>query len=116
MAKQETVSGSRKSIGVFKTVKNRTTVGGVAKPYDYTTTSIDTTGYSKGKPSYKLKTETGESDKLGLNKVASKTTKTISRKEVPSVLKSLATGRDMPLPSSDGIVNTITNKISELFK
>ena len=27
-----------------------------------------------------------------------------------------AIGRDKPLPSSDGIISTITNKISELFK
>lgn len=27
-----------------------------------------------------------------------------------------AAGRDTPLPSSDGIIGTITNKISELFK
>lgn len=27
-----------------------------------------------------------------------------------------ASGRDKPLPSSDGIIGSITNKISELFK
>ena len=85
----ETITGSRKGLGVFKTTKERTSVGGVAGPYKYDRTSIDTTGYSKGKPSYQVKSESGESDKTGLTKVNKSTSKTVSRKQVPSVLKSL---------------------------
>jgi hypothetical protein len=83
------VKGTRKGLGVFRTEKERTTVGGLAKPYKYKTESIDTSGYSKGKPSYQMKTVEGESDKLGLNKVTKNSSKTVSRKDVPSTLKSL---------------------------
>ena len=85
----ETITGSRKGLGVFKTTKERTSVGGVAGPYKYDRTSIDTTGYSKGKPSYQVKSESGESDKTGLTKVNKSTSTTVSRKQVPSVLESL---------------------------
>jgi hypothetical protein len=84
----ETVRGSRKGVE-FKTVKERTTVGGLAKPYKYTKTSIDTAGYSKGKPTYDIKTKTGEGDKTGYNVVKSESSKKITRKEVPKTLKSL---------------------------
>jgi hypothetical protein len=83
------IKGSRKGMGVYKTVKEKTTVGGIAKPYKYTTTSIDTTGYSKGKPSYKVKSVSGTSDKTGVGKVSSKSITTIPRSKVKSVLKSL---------------------------
>ncbi len=85
----EVIKGSRPGLGVFRTEKKRTTVGGIAKPYEYKRTSIDTTGYSKGKPSYKVKTETGEGDKVSGSRVKSRSSKTISRKEVPSTLRSL---------------------------
>jgi hypothetical protein len=85
---EETIRGSRKGLGEFKTVKERTTVGGVAKPYKYTRTSIDTAGYSKGKPTYNVKTQSGEGDKTG-STVKSKSSKKITRKEVPETLKSL---------------------------
>jgi hypothetical protein len=85
----ETITGSRKGLGVFKTTKERTSVGGVASPYKYDRTSIDTTGYSKGKPTYQVKGESGESDKTGLTKVNKSTSTTVSRKQVPSVLESL---------------------------
>jgi hypothetical protein len=85
----KTVTGSRKGLGVFKTTKERTSVGGVAGPYKYDRTSIDTAGYSKGKPSFQVKTESGESDKTGLTKVNKSTSTTVSRKQVPSVLESM---------------------------
>jgi hypothetical protein len=86
---EEVIKGSRPGLGVFKTTKKRTTVGGVAKPFSYKTESIDTTGYSKGKPSYILKTQEGTSDKTGLRKVSKSNNKNVSRKDVPSTLKSL---------------------------
>lgn len=84
----EVIRGSRKGLGEFKTVKERTTVGGFAKPFKYTRTSIDTAGYSKGKPTYDVKTQTGEGDKTG-STIKSKSSKKITRKEVPETLKSL---------------------------
>lgn len=84
-----TVTGSNKSIGVYKTTKQRTTSGGVAQPYKYKTESIDTSGYSKGRQNFSLKTVEGEADKTGLNKVTKKTSKNINRKDVPSTLKKL---------------------------
>lgn len=86
---KETITGSRPKIGVFKTTKERTTVGGVAKPYKYTTESVDTSGYGKGKKAFKVVITKGESDKTGFNKIASKSTKVISRKEVPSTLSKM---------------------------
>ena len=83
------VKGSRPNMGVFKTEMNRTTVGGLAKPYEFKTTSIDTTGYSKGKPSYTVVTKTGTGDKLTGSKATEVKKKTISRNQVPSTLKSL---------------------------
>ena len=84
----ETIRGSRPGLGEFKTVKERTTAGGIAEPYNYTRTSVDTTGYAKGKPTYDVKTQTGEGDKTG-SSVKSNTSKQISRKEVSSTLESL---------------------------
>lgn len=84
----ETIRGSRKGLGEFKTVKEKTTVGGIAKPYKYTRTSIDTAGYSKGKPTYDVKTQTGEGDKTG-STIKSNSSKKITKKEVPETLKSL---------------------------
>lgn len=86
---EEVIRGSRPGLGVFKTEKKRTTVGGLAKPYEYKRTSVDTTGYSKGRPSYNVKTETGEGDKVSGSRVKSRSSKTVSRKDIPSVLKSL---------------------------
>ena len=83
----EVIRGSRPGLGVFRTEKKRTV--GLAGPYEYKKTSIDTTGYSKGRPSYQLKTETGEGDKLTGSRAKSKSSKTITRKEVPSTLRSL---------------------------
>ncbi len=85
----EVIKGSRPGLGVFRTEKKRTTVGGIAKPYEYKKVSIDTAGYSKEKPSYKLITETGEGDKVSSSRVKNKSSKTITRKEVPSTLRSL---------------------------
>ena len=45
MKKDEVVTGNRKKLGVFKTTKERTTVGGMAKPFKYTRESMDTVGY-----------------------------------------------------------------------
>jgi hypothetical protein len=90
---REVIKGSRPGIGVFRTEKERTTVGGVAKPYKYKRESIDTTGYSKGKSSYELKTEEGEGDKTG-SKATSSKSKTVPRKEVSSTLKSLGKAKD----------------------
>ena len=84
----DTIVGSRPKLGTFKTVKERTSSGGVAEPYKYKRESIDTSGYSKGKSNYQLKTEEGEGDKTGSRATSSKS-KNISRKDVPSTLKSL---------------------------
>jgi hypothetical protein len=86
---KKVIKGSRPGLGVFRTEKERTTVGGIAEPYKYKRESIDTTGYSKGKPTYQLKTEEGEGDKTGYSKVKSSKSKTVSKKDVPSVLSSL---------------------------
>ena len=86
---EKIIKGSRPGLGVFKTTKKRNTFGGVADPFSYKTESMDTTGYSKGKPSYILKTQEGTSDKTGLNKVSKTSSKNVSRKDVPSTLKSL---------------------------
>jgi len=91
---KEVIKGSRPGLGVFRTEKERTTVGGIAKPYKYKRESIDTTGYSKGKPSYELKTQEGEGDKVSGSKVTSNKSKTVSRKEVSSTLKSLGKAKD----------------------
>lgn len=82
------ITGSRPKLGVFKTVKERTTAGGITKPFKYTTQSMDTAGYSKGKSSYQLKTAKGEGDKTGSKVTSSKTT-TVPRKKVMSTLNSL---------------------------
>jgi hypothetical protein len=87
---RETITGSRPKMGVFKTTKERTTVGGVTKPYNYTTESIDTSGYSKGKKSYQIKKVSGESDKMGLNKVKSVSYEKINRSQVPSTIKKMS--------------------------
>jgi hypothetical protein len=73
---------------VSKTEKERSSSGGLFEPFKFKTTSIDTTGYSKGKSSYKLKEESGEGDKTG-SKITRSSSKSISRKDVPNVLKSL---------------------------
>lgn len=86
---KEVIKGSRPGLGVFRTEKERTTVGGIAKPYKYKRESIDTTGYSKGKSNYQLKTEEGEGDKTGYRKVTNSKSKTIPKKEVMSTLSSL---------------------------
>ncbi len=86
MQDKEIIKGSRPGLGVVRTEKERTTVGGIAKPFKYTRTSIDTAGYSKGKPQYDLKTQEGEGDLTGY-KVKSNSSKKVSRKEVPSILK-----------------------------
>ena len=87
------VKGTRKGLGAFRTEKERTSAGGVFEPYKYKRTSVDTTGYSKGRKNYQLKTEEGEGDKTG-SKATSRSSKTISRKEVPSTLKSLNKAKD----------------------
>jgi hypothetical protein len=80
----------KKNIGtVSKTTKTRTTSGGLLEPYKYSTTSIDTTGYAAGKPTYQLKTETGQGDKATGSKQTGSSTKTINRNEVPTTLKKL---------------------------
>jgi len=79
---KEVIKGSRPGLGVFRTEKERTTVGGIAKPYKYKRESIDTTGYSKGKPSYELKTQEGEGDKVSGSKVTSNKSKKIGRAHV----------------------------------
>ena len=88
----ETIKGSRKG-RVFKTTKERTTSGGLLEPYKYTTKSIDTTGYSKGKPTYELKSEEGEGDKT-FSKSTSVKVKKVPRKQVPSILKDLNKGKN----------------------
>lgn len=82
------VKGSRPNMGVFKT-EMRQIGTGLAEPYEFKTTSIDTTGYSKGKPTYTVVTKTGTGDKLGLGKVETVKKKTIPRSQVSSTLKSL---------------------------
>lgn len=84
----QVIKGTRPKLGVFKTTKERTTSGGLFEPYKYKTESIDTTGYSKGKKTYKVKTVEGVGDKTG-SKVTNSKSKTISRKNVPATLKSL---------------------------
>jgi hypothetical protein len=74
---------------VSKTTKTRTTAGGLLEPYEYKTTSIDTTGYAAGKPTYQLKTVTGQGDKATGSKPTGSSTKTVNRNEVPAVLKTL---------------------------
>lgn len=88
----ETIKGSRKG-RVFKTTKERTTSGGLLEPYKYTTKSIDTAGYSKGKPTYELKSEEGEGDKT-FSKSTSVKVKKVPRKQVPSILKDLNKGKN----------------------
>jgi hypothetical protein len=85
---KEVIKGSRPGLGVFRTEKEKTTVGGVSNPYKYNRESIDTTGYSKGKPSYELKTEQGEGDDTGFKPKSSKS-KTIYRKGILSVLRQM---------------------------
>ena len=87
---KKVVKGKRyPGIGTFKTTTNRTTTGGILKPYEYTTQSMDTTGYSKGKQNFELVTKKGTGDLLGVQKVNSKSVKPVSRKDVPATLKSL---------------------------
>jgi hypothetical protein len=88
MQDKEIIKASKPGLGVVRTEKERTTVGGVVKPFKYTRTSIDTAGYSKGKPQYDLKTQEGEGDLTGY-KVKGNSSKKVSRKEVPSILKSM---------------------------
>jgi hypothetical protein len=97
----EIIKGSRKGLGVFKTEKQRTTSGGTVDPYKYKRTSIDTTGYSKGKSSYDLKTQEGEGDKTG-SKSTRNTSKKILRKDVPSTLKSLKMKAGGMIKRADG--------------
>lgn len=85
---KKVIKGSRPKLGVFRTEKERTTRGGLLEPYKYSRQSLDTSGYSKGKPTYELKTEEGEGDKTR-SKATSNKSKTILRKDVPSTLKSL---------------------------
>ena len=99
---KEIIKGSRPGLGVFKTEKERTTVGGITKPYKYTRTSVDTTGYSKGKPSYTEKTQTGEGDKISGNIVKSESSKKILKKEVPSTLESLKMKKGGMIKRADG--------------
>lgn len=103
---EEVIKGSRPGLGVFKTKKERTTAGGIAKPYKYKRESIDTTGYSKGKSSYQLKTEEGEGDKTG-SKATSNKSKTVPRKEVMSTLRSLKmkAGGKVMIKRADGSVS-----------
>jgi hypothetical protein len=88
MQDKEVIKGSKAGLGVVRTEKERTTVGGIAKPFKYTRTSIDTAGYSKGKPQYDLKTQEGEGDLTGY-RVKGNSSKKVSRKEIPSILKSM---------------------------
>jgi DNA-directed RNA polymerase subunit H (RpoH/RPB5) len=83
------VSGNRPNMGVFKTEKTRTTSGGLFEPYEFKTTSIDTTGYSKGKPSFTVVTKKGTGDKTSIGKVTNVSKKKIPRSQVSSTLKSL---------------------------
>lgn len=86
---KEIIKGSKTGLGVFRTEKERTTVGGVVKPYKYSRTSIDTAGYSKGKPEYDLKNEEGEGDETGYRVVKGNSSKKVLRKDVPSILESM---------------------------
>jgi|LakMenEpi03Aug12_release.lakeMendotaPanAssembly.Ray.scaffolds.fasta_scaffold230560_4 hypothetical protein len=90
---EKVIKGSRPKMGIFRTTKERTTSGGLLEPFKYKTESIDTTGYSKGRANYKLKTEEGEGDKTG-SKVKSSKSKTVSKKQVPGILKSLNKAKD----------------------
>lgn len=99
---KEVIKGSRPGLGVVRTEKERTTVGGLAKPYKYTRTSIDTAGYSKGKPTYDVKTQTGENDLTGNRVVKSNSSKKITRKEVPSTLESLKMKKGGMIKRADG--------------
>ena len=85
---KEIIKGSKAGLGVFKTEKERTTVGGLVKPYKYTRTSIDTAGYSKGKPEYDLKNEEGEGDETGYS-VKSNSSKKVLKRDVPSNLEAM---------------------------
>lgn len=85
-AGKQVTKGQRPGMGLFKTESERTTVGGVAEPYKFTRTSVDTTGYSKGKPSFEVKTAKGEGDKVTGPKVTSTTSRSVSR---DSVLKTV---------------------------
>ncbi len=76
-------------IGTFKTEKTRTTNGGLLKPYEFTTQSMDTTGYSKGKQNFDLVTTKGTGDLATGSKIKSKSVKSVSRNNVPSTLKKL---------------------------
>jgi hypothetical protein len=88
--KKKVVKGKRyPGIGTFKTTTTRTSNGGTLKPYEYTTQSMDTTGYSKGKQNFDLVTKKGTGDLTGGPKVESKSVKSVSRKNVPSTLKTL---------------------------
>lgn len=89
MQEKEIIKGSRPGLGVVRTEKERTTLGGIAKPFKYTRTSIDTAGYSKGKPQYDLKTQEGEGDLTGYRVVKGSSSRKVSRKEVPSILKAM---------------------------
>ena len=86
---EDKVIGTRKGLGVFKTEKERTSNGGILEPYKYKRTSIDTAGYAKGKPTYEVKTQTGQGDKSMTPSVKSNEMKKIARKDVPGFLKSL---------------------------
>jgi hypothetical protein len=89
MRKDEVVTGNRKKLGVFKTTKEKTTVGGIAKPYKYIRESMDTAGYSKGKPKFELKKQEGTGDKVSAIKVVKEEKKEVLRKDVPSTLEYL---------------------------
>ena len=86
---KEIIKGSRQGLGVFRTEKERTTVGGIVEPYKYTRTSIDTAGYSKGKEKFEVKTQTGQGDKVSGITIKSNKSKTISKNDVKNTLKSL---------------------------
>lgn len=85
----QVIKGSRPDMGVFRTEITRTTAGGLVEPYKFKTTSIDTTGYSKGKPSFNVITKEGTGDKISTGKTTNVSKKKISRNKVPSILKSL---------------------------
>lgn len=88
--KKKVVKGKRyPGIGTFKTEKTRTTNGGLLKPYEFTTQSMDTTGYSKGKQNFKLVTTKGTGDLATGSKIKSKSVKSVSRNNVLSTLKKL---------------------------
>ena len=81
-------TGTRKNLGVFKTSQSPIANGGILKPFKYTRASIDTAGYSKGKPEYELKIQEGEGDAVSITPKKNMSKK-VSRKEVPSILSSL---------------------------